>query len=399
MSGAVGMAEASGGPVPPRTRAIVDLAAICQNYRRLAALAGPSVELMCVVKADAYGHGAGEVSRALFDAGARHFAVATLDEAVGLAEAGLESPVAVLFGLAAGEEREAAARAVRPMINSLGQLERWEREARRLGRRLPCHLMFNTGLNRLGLDLHGGSAGLERVDESSNWLDFEGVATHYAAPENFASGQTGEQAGAFRRVVRTLRERGVAPRHMHTAASAAIVHRRTDDRVRADCTMARPGLALYGYVLRAVGRDGAPTAGLRPALEWRARLSGLHDVARGAAVGYSASFVAPRDMRVGVLSVGFADGLDRRLANRGCALLRGVPCPIVGAISMDLTVIDVTAARGAAESDECVVLGRQWQTAQGISDLIGGVPYEVLCGISPRVPRQYVQTGVPERQS
>ena len=377
--------------VPPRTRAIVDLGAICRNYRRLAAMAGPGMDQMCVVKADAYGHGAVEVSRALAAAGAKSFAVATLDEALVLAESGLQRPMAVLFGLAPGEEGEAAARGVRPVINSLPQLERWKLEARRLGRRLPCHLMLNTGLNRLGLDLGGsGQSGLKSVSAAAAWVEVESVATHFAAPENLGSSQTELQTGTFRSHLRALRERGIVTRHAHTAASAAIVHRGSETGVREGCTMVRPGLALYGYVLRAVGREAAPAHPLRPALEWRARLIGVHDVARGASVGYAASFVAPRDMRVGVLAVGFADGLDRRLANRGFALLRGVACPIVGAISMDLTVIDVTAADDPQEADEVLVLGREWQDAQVISDLIGGVPYEVLCGIAARVPREYV---------
>ena len=382
--------------VPPRTRAIVDLGAIRHNYRRLRDLTGVGQELMCVVKADAYGHGAFEVCRALLKAGARQFAVATLDEAAALAESGFHRPVAVLFGLLEGEEREAAALGVQPMINSLEQLERWKGEARRLGKRLPCHLMLNTGLNRLGLDLvREGSAAFERVCSATPWLRFEGVATHYASPENFQTRQTGLQDATFRRLVRSLRRRGVAPRGVHAQASAAIVHRGSDQIVLGGLTMARPGLALYGYVLPAVGRDRQRAPRLRPALEWRARLLGLHDVSMGASVGYAGSFVAPRDMRVGVLSVGFADGLDRRLANRGAVLLRGVECSIVGAISMDLTVVDVTAATNAAESDECVVMGRSWQTAEGISDLIGGVPYEVLCGIATRVPREYLPARHP----
>ena len=153
--------------------------------------------------------------------------------------------------------------------------------------------------------------------------------------------------------------------------------------------MARPGLALYGYVLNAVGRGAGKASGLVPALDWRARLAAVHDLPRGTAVGYAASFVAPRAMRIGTLSVGFADGLDRRLSNRGEVLLGGAPCPIIGAISMDLTIIDLNAAMSARVGDEAVLLGAAPLDAGTVADRIGGVPYEVLCRITQRVPREY----------
>lgn len=153
--------------------------------------------------------------------------------------------------------------------------------------------------------------------------------------------------------------------------------------------MARPGLALYGYVLKAVGRGAVAARGLLPALEWRARLAAVHDLPQGAAVGYAASFVTPRPMRVGILSAGFADGLDRRLSNRGEVLLGGSRCPIVGAISMDLTIIDLSAAMSARVGDEAVLLGAAPFDAGTVAEQIGGVPYEVLCRITRRVPREY----------
>ena len=377
-----------------RTRAIVDLGAVCRNYRHLGALVGKEADLMCVVKADAYGHGALAVSRALWDAGARHFAVATLEEAVQLRDGGTGGSVAVLSGLEAGEESEAAGRDVYPMINSREQLARWNLAAARLRRKLPCQLLFNTGLNRLGLDVDpddsASVATLHADLEGCDWLDVRGAATHYASPEDFGSDQTARQAERFQRQLHCLREANLVPRYIHSCASAAIVHRAGDPAVRADCNMARPGLSLYGYVLRAVGKSSAASTGLCPALEWRARLIALHDLPQGASVGYAASYVTPCAMRVGVLAVGFADGLDRRLAHCGWVMLRSARCPIVGAISMDLTVVDVSAAVGARLGDEAVLLGGEAYDADGMSELIGGIPYEVLCGIKQRVPRQYL---------
>ncbi|MDE0263940.1 MAG: alanine racemase [Bryobacterales bacterium] len=380
-----------------RTRAIVDLGAICKNYEHLKRIVGEPTVLMCVVKADAYGHGAVAVSRALAGAGARHFAVATLEEAVQLRTAGLSGTLGVLGGLEPGDECEAVARGIYPMVSSQEQLESWNETAGRLGRRLPCQLMLNTGLNRLGLDFVPGNGSgplalLDKLRECAA-LDVVGVGTHYASPENLDSDQTERQNELFQRQLRALREAGLAPRYVHSCSSAAIIHRAGDAWLRRNCTMARPGLALYGFVLNAVGRGAGKASGLVPALEWRARLAAVHDLPRGTAVGYAASFVAPRPMRVGTLAVGFADGLDRRLSNRGEVLLGGARCPIVGAISMDLTIIDLSAAMSARVGDEAVLLGAAPFDAGTVSDRIGAVPYEVLCRITQRVPRQY--TGAP----
>ena len=376
-----------------RTRAIVDLGAICKNYEHLKRIVGEPTILMCVVKADAYGHGAVPVSRALAGAGARHFAVATLEEAAQLRTAGLAGTLGVLSGFEPGEEREAAARGIYPMVSSEEQLERWNETAQRSGRRLPCQLMLNTGLNRLGLDFAPGNGSgrpalLEKLRECGA-LDVEGVGTHYASPENLDSDQTERQNELFQRQLRALREAGVEPRYVHSCSSAAIIHRAGNAWLRQSCTMARPGLSLYGYVLKAVGRGAGKATGLLPALEWRARLAAVHDLPQGTAVGYAASFVAPRPMRVGVLSVGFADGLDRRLSNRGAVLLGGARCPIVGAISMDLTIIDLSAAMSAQVGDEAVLLGAVPLDAGTVAEQIGAVPYELLCRITQRVPREY----------
>ena len=153
--------------------------------------------------------------------------------------------------------------------------------------------------------------------------------------------------------------------------------------------MVRPGLSLYGYVKEPLGRRQRRPPRLRPVLEWRARLLETRDVSAGAALGYGATFRALRRMRIGILSVGYGDGLDWRLSNRGSVAIRGMLGAIVGQISMDVTMVDLSAAEAAAVGEEAVLLGSEPYDAQGMASLIGGIPYEVLCGISKRVPRQY----------
>ena len=378
-----------------RCRAIVDLGALTENYIRLREGTGNQAVLLCVVKADAYGHGALPVARALTGAGARDFAVASLEEAVQLRDGGITGSVVVLGGVERGSESEAAGRAIEPLIGSVSQLRNWDAEARRAARKLPCHLLLNTGMNRLGIDfdVSHGSGGTELLEAlaACDGVELRGVATHYASSEDFNSGQAERQAEQFGRQLAALRNAGIAARYVHSDNSAALVYR----GVTAPCGdgavgMVRPGLALYGYVKPPVGRVGLSRNVLRPVLEWRAKLLALRHVAAGAPVGYGATFVAERPTRVGVLSVGYGDGLDWRLSNRGAVSIRGSRCPIVGEISMDLTIVDLTGAPQAREGDEALLLGAEPYDAQGMAALTGGISYEVLCRISKRVPREYV---------
>lgn len=378
-----------------RCRAIVDLGALVHNFTELAGRAGGRAALLCVVKANAYGHGAAAVARALAAAGGRNFAVATLSEAVALRDAAPGSAIVVLGGLEQGEEPEASRWGIVPLLGSIAQLQCWRNEARRVGRRLPCHLLLNTGMNRMGIDLDpsGGRGTRSLLDAlgSRDGLELRGVATHYASAEDLGSGQAQRQAEIFGRQLAVLRSEGITPRLVHADNTAALVHRGVT--VPRDCgsaAMARPGLGLYGYVKPAVGCEAQTTHGLRPVLEWRARLRAVRQVAAGESLGYGATFTATRPMRVGVLSVGYADGLDWQLSNRGSVLVQGSSCPIVGEVSMDLTTIDLAAAPRARAGAEAVLLGAGRHDAHGMAALTGGTPYELLCRISPRVTREYV---------
>ena len=378
-----------------RTRAIVDLAAARANYAEVLRLAKGSAAVLCVVKADAYGHGSVPVSRALADAGARHFAVATAEEAITLREAAIAGSILVLGGLEPGSERDAVAHGLQPLIGTVDELRRWDAAGRAARRKLACHLLLNTGLNRLGLDL-GPSDEQEGIDllsalDACHWVRPHGVATHYASAEDLNSEQTAEQDRLFAQQLAMLSAAHLELRYVHAANSAAIVYRGGALGGLAGKTLVRPGLALYGYVKRAVGRHRAGrTRKLRPVLQWRARLMRIRDVPAGTPVGYGASYVTPRAMRLGVLSVGYGDGLEWRLSNRGAVSLGGAHCPIVGEVSMDLTVIDLGAARGARVGDEAILLGAPPYDAQSMASLTGDTPYQALCRISSRVRREYV---------
>ncbi len=379
-----------------RCRAIVDLGALRANFEHLKLRAGQGAVLACVVKADAYGHGARPVATALAQFGGRHFAVATLSEAVDLRDAGIEGLILVLGGIERRGEREASAQRIEPLVGTLGQLRRWNAEGQRLGRRLPCHICLNTGMNRLGIDFDPSREASARALLASlaecDWIEPCGVATHHAAAEDFESGQAEDQERVFADQLAALGNAGYVPQYVHSANSAALVYRGLPvASANRGVPMARAGLALYGYVKPPVGLPPSASHPLRRVLEWRARVTAVRTVAKGARLGYGATFVAPKQMRIGVLSVGYGDGLDWRLSNRGAVSVRGSRCPIVGQVSMDLTTVDVTDAPDAREGDEALLMGPAPYDAMGMAEVAGSIPYEVLCRISGRVQREYVE--------
>ena len=365
-----------------RTYARIDRRRLTENYREIRRAVGPGVAIVSVIKGDAYGHGAVEVARTLVVAGADCLAVAYLDEAVQLREAGVKEKILLLTGPPQGEEAEVQAQGLTPMIHTPAQLEAWEKQARASEGNLPYHLGLDTGMTRLGFD----TASIDELASlivNAPYLRLEGLATHLAAAEAFSSPQTGEQLRRFEAVVKNLKQRGARPRYVHVSNSATIAYRPDADR-----NMVRPGLALYGYVNPAIGRPVEPRIRTAPVLEWKARILLVRDAPAGARLGYSGSYTAERPMRIGVLSVGYGDGLSRSMSNGGEVMVRGKRCPIVGLVSMDLTLVDLTAAP-AAEPGEEVTLIDESIDAQHMARQRDTIPYEVLCNISKRVPRIY----------
>ena len=355
---------------------------LAENYLQIRRAVGPGVAIVSVIKGDAYGHGAVEVARALAAAGADCFAVSYLDEAVVLREAGVKEKILLLTGPPQGEEAEVQAQGLTPMLHTPAQLEAWEKQARRSERDLPYHLGLDTGMTRLGFDSASADE-LAALIVDASCPRLEGLATHLAAAEDFSSPQTGEQLRRFDEVVEKLDQRGVRPRYVHVSNSAAIAYRPDADR-----NMVRPGLALYGYVNPALGSAVEPRIRTAPVLEWKARILLVRDAPAGARLGYGGTYTAERPMRIGVLSVGYGDGLSRRMSNGGEVMVRGKRCPIVGLVSMDLTLVDLTTAPAAEPGEEVTLIGESID-ARHMARQCDTILYEVLCGISKRVPRVY----------
>jgi len=358
------------------TVAEIDLSAFAANVEAVRGLAG-GASILAVVKADAYGHGAAPVSRALEAAGVEGFAVALVEEGIELREAGIGRPILVLGGLPVGSERDALAAELTPVVFDAGQVEALARAAD--GARVEAHVKIDTGMSRLGVSPADLPAFLTSARRHANVI-LAGALTHLACPDDAAACR--EQVEIFDDALRRGRFLGFSPSVVHIASSAAIVTAPFSRR-----SAVRPGILLYGVLPSAAPR----AAGLRPAMSLKTKVLQVRDLAAGGRVGYGGTWTAARPSRIATLPVGYADGVSRMLSNRGEVLVRGRRAPIAGSVCMDLTMIDVTDT-GAASGDEVVLLGAQGAdriTAEEIAERSSTIAYEVLTSVSRRVPRTY----------
>jgi alanine racemase len=367
----------------------ISLSKLRRNCERVRALAGTR-RLMAVIKADAYGHGAIPVAKCLADCGVDWFGVATVEEAMELRQAGVEQPVLLLGGLYMSDPTHLIEYRLTPSVSSTARLDTYAECARRFGKPIEFHLKVDTGLGRLGLPLDRLGAFVEHYRELRG-LQLKGFFTHLASGEDLIATQTEEQAERFTRALGQLRGFGVEPEWLHVSNSAALLAGRAFPE-----NLVRVGALLYGYCLPLALPPGTELPALppfEPILTFKSRVVFLKDVLSGTPLGYGAAFHTRRPSRIATVPVGYADGLSRSLSNRGYAIVRDHRARIVGSISMDLALLDVTDVPGVNVGDEVILLGSSEHcsiTALEIAQLIGTVPYEVLCSIGKRVPRIYV---------
>jgi alanine racemase len=371
-----------------RSYALVSREQIARNYRNIRSVVGPDVEMVPVVKADAYGHGALEVSRVLLTEGARWLAVASVEEGVHLRGGGILEPRILVMGGFLPYEGEALVKHdLTPAVHSLDQVRQLDRVGRAAGRPIRYHLKIDSGMGRLGT--RATPAEIAAVLPECPHAQLEGLMTHFASAADYTSPQTDQQLACFDAIAAGLRQAGVKVTHLHTSSTSAIAYGRREGWH----TMARPGLALYGYVSPALGEAPPQLLRVKPALTWRAKLMAVKDIPEGALVGYGGSFRAPRPMRIGVLGAGYADGVFHRLSNRGRVIAGGKVTPILGAISMDLTTIDLSHTTALGVGDDVTLLGVEGDAAldaEQIAKVAGTISYDILCSISARVRRVYV---------
>lgn len=377
------------------TWAEISLPALRRNFTRVRALAGRR-KVMAVVKADAYGHGAVEVASLLEQCGVDWFGVATVEEAIELRAAGVRKPILLLGGIYMSEPAALIEHDLIPTVSSTARLDTYADCARRLGKPIEFHLKIDTGMGRLGIPANLLDPFLDHWRELDRGcggaLRLTGFFTHLASAEDLVATQTEEQLTVFRASLEQLRARGANPAWVHVSNSAALLARADIEE-----NLIRVGALLYGYCLPIVLPPHAPLRPLpvfEPALSFKSRVVFLKDHPAGTPLGYSASFFTRRPSRIATLPVGYADGLNRALSNRGDVIVRNGYARIVGNISMDLTLVDVTDIPGVSVGDEVTLLGKSdgcSVTANEVARLLGTIPYEVLCSVGKRVPRIYVE--------
>lgn len=372
---------------PYRTWVEISRTQIAANFRAVRDLLGPGVEIAAVVKADAYGHGAIEVSRVLLAEGARWLAVSTAEEGVTLREAGIAARILVMADTLEFSRAALLEYGLTPVVVSLEQLRQLDEWLGARGAELPYHLKVDTGMGRLGLIEDAQE--IARAVLAARRLRLEGLMSHLASAADYGSPQTEEQIRRFSDLLAELQRLGVRPRYAHLASTIPVAYGRRE----AWFNMVRPGHALYGYVSPARGPAPQQLLAVKPALSWRARVLSVKQVPAGWRIGYGAMYRAPRPMRIGILGVGYADGLPHRLSNRGQVIAAGRFVPILGAVSMDLTTVDLSECPEVRPGDAVTLIGEHGearQDAQQLARLAGTISYDVLCGIRARVKRVYV---------
>ena len=361
----------------------IDLGALRWNFRQARKKIAAGVKILSVVKADAYGHGATRIARALEDEGSDAFGVATVEEGVELRQAGIGVPVLVLAGTYAGQIEELAKNALIPVICDLEMLRWVEAAAVERGYALKFHLKVDTGMGRIGLLASEIDSWLPWLRESPA-LKLEGVLSHFSQAESVSGEYTQNQLKLFLSVLERLKSKGHEPSVVHMANSAAVI-----TLPRAHFSLVRPGLMLYGVYPAPHMTDDIE---LRPVLSWKTRILQLKKVPRGSRISYRGTFVTERESLIATLPVGYADGYNRLLSNRGEVLVHQQRAPVVGAVCMDLTMVDVTAIREVNQGDEVVLVGKQGGQAISVGEMAAWantIPYEILTSISARVPRYY----------
>lgn len=372
----------------------VDLEAFRHNLREIKRLLSPGTKIMAVVKADAYGHGADVLASEAERNGADYLAVARMNEAVRLRNAGVKSPMLLFDNCEPGSAERYIELDIRPTLNNSAEADAYSAAAKLAGRTLKVHIKVDTGMGRLGFlsdSISSGSTRGRLADEIARiaklpFIEVEGVYSHFASADSADKTSALEQLARFRQLADELTSMLEKKPLFHIANSAAVM-----EMPESHFDMVRPGIMMYGiYPSKEVDRG---RIGLKPVLSFKSDIIHVKKVGRGFSVSYGSTFVTSRETVIATVPAGYADGYNRLLSSRGEMLVRGMRAPILGRVCMDLTMIDVTHIPGVSLHDEVILIGSQGTesiTAEDIADKINTIGYEVLTSISPRVHRIYI---------
>jgi alanine racemase len=366
------------------TRAEIDLRAFRHNLQNLRNYLAPQTQIMAVVKADAYGHGAVPCARIAVASGADYLGAGVIEEGIELRKSGINTPILILGSIFANEVEDLVYYDLATILCNLPLAQALSKEGRKQNKIVSVHIKLDTGMNRLGVSPKYSTTLLDQIHNLPN-LKVEGISTHFSSADNEDISITQVQIEKFRTTLAKLKNVPI----VHCANTSALL------RIpESHFNMVRPGLILYGSL---------PSPSLnkvlsqkenhfQPVMQWKSQIILIKPIAKGQPISYSGSFITRQNSLVATLPIGYADGLHRSLSNKIDVLIRGKRAPQIGNICMDMTLIDVTKIQGVEEGDEVVLFGEQeGQVIQVEEMAIKGetIPYEILCNVGKRVPRIY----------
>ncbi|SFR08605.1 alanine racemase [Desulfoscipio geothermicus] len=368
----------------------INLAAIAHNIRQLKNITRPDAELMAVVKANAYGHGAGQVARVAMENGATRLGVARVSEGEALRRAGIDAPLLILGYTVPEDYPSLLANDLAQTVYSLAAARELSATAARAGKKAVVHIKVDTGMGRLGfcIDKEAVKEAVREITAIAKLphLEVEGIYTHFAAADSRDKSYTIKQWRKFNELLEALSREGLAFLYRHAANSAALI-----DLPETHLDLVRAGIAIYGvYPSNEVLTE---RVSLKPAMAVKARVAHVKRVPAGTGISYGVTHITPKDTLVATIPAGYADGYSRLLSSRGEVLLRGRRAPVIGRVCMDQFMVDVGHLSDVEPGEEVVLMGRQGDdmvSADEIAGKIGTIAYEVLCMVSARVPRYYV---------
>ena len=373
-----------------RNALFIDLDILIQNYKNLTSLLR-SQEPFAVVKAEGYGHGGVEVARAVYEAGARWFGVAAVEEAESLRADGAgdgfaDARILVMSDTLAYNAKRVVDADCDAAVWHLEQMEGLAGAAGGAGKKARIHVKVDTGMGRLGLRPAEAVDFIERASREEG-VEVAGLMSHFARADEEDGGEaTGAQIHEMEVLIQTLREKNLLPPHVHMANSAGLLN-----YPHAPGNLVRLGIALYGC-----SPQLSKNAALKTAMTWVARVLQVKEVGAGRPVGYGGTYERSSPGRIAIVATGYGDGYPRILSSRADALVGGVRVPVAGRVSMDMLALDVTNIETIAPGDEVVLLGEESDGAvscEELADRAETIPYEIMCGVGVRVPRIYLREG------
>jgi len=371
-------------PTGRPTVAEIDLKALAFNYRQIKKRIPRDAGIMGIVKADAYGHGSIPVASELERLGAEYLGVAMCEEGVELRRGGVKAPILILGGIYSEEQVDCVLRyKLTPVVFEKKALQLLSKKARRIRRKVKVHLKVETGMGRLGVSLDFWADFLAEVKRHKN-IDVEGILSHFSMSDEDGGSFSLEQWDKFKVSLKVAEEQGIRFKYFHIANSGNLTAFPFYSG-----NLVRPGIMLYGSYPSSSLRDAIK---LHPVMTLKTRIHFLKTVPPGTKISYGGIFMTQRETRVATLPIGYADGYNRQLSNRGEVLVRGKRAPVIGRVTMDYLMVDVTDISGVSAGDEVVLLGKQGReriVAEEIAEKIQSISYEVFCSVGKRVPRVY----------